>query len=139
MWNMWLCTYHGKHIAGHENSLILQDPSSCQRLCWMKFLFPFGKKGIFSHFRKLNLILSVKITDPNCATQISLVCPIYHLLNCWCALSLQGSKARSPLDSSGSVDLDSSVSSTLSSTNKVSKAWDNCTYLGTSKNIPWNN
>uniref|UniRef100_A0A8U7MIK4 TBC1 domain family member 1 n=1 Tax=Corvus moneduloides TaxID=1196302 RepID=A0A8U7MIK4_CORMO len=30
----------------------------------------------------------------------------------------RGSKARSPLDSSGSVDLDSSVSSTLSSTNK---------------------
>ncbi|XP_048159751.1 TBC1 domain family member 1 isoform X5 [Corvus hawaiiensis] len=32
----------------------------------------------------------------------------------------RGSKARSPLDSSGSVDLDSSVSSTLSSTNKES-------------------
>lgn len=105
----------------------------------MKLLFPIGKKDIFRHFRKLNLILSVKIIDPNCATQISLVCPIYHNLNCSWALFLQGSKARGPLDSSGSVDLDSSMSSTVSSTNKVSKVWDNCTHLDTSKNIPWNN
>lgn len=139
MWNMWLCTYHEKHIIAHENSLILQDPLSWQRLSWMKFLFPVGKKDISRHFRKSDLVLSEKITDSDCATQISLLCPIYHNLNCWCALSLQGSKARGPLDSSGSVDLDSSMSSTLSSTNKVSKAWDGCTYLDTSKNIPWNN
>lgn len=139
MWNIWLCTYHGKHIIAHENSLILQDPSHWRRLSWMKLLFPIGKKGIFRHFRKSNLILSVKITDLNCATQISLVCPIYHNLNCWCALLLQGSKVRGPLDRSGSVDSDTSMSSTLSSTNKVSKAWDNHTYLDTSKNIPWNN
>ncbi|KFQ21994.1 TBC1 domain family member 1, partial [Mesitornis unicolor] len=36
----------------------------------------------------------------------------------------RGSKARGPLDSAGSVDLDSSMSSTLCSTSKVSKAWE---------------
>lgn len=52
-----------------------------------------------------------------------LVCPLCYKLNCWCALFLQGSKARGPLDnSSGSVDLEASVPNTLSSTNKVSKA-----------------
>lgn len=54
-----------------------------------------------------------------------LICPVCYKLNCWCALFLQGSKARGPLDSSsGSVDLEASVSSNLSSTNKVSKACD---------------
>lgn len=102
----------------------------------MKHQFLIGAKAILRHFRKLNLILSLKITDSDYATQISSVCPIYYNLNHWCALSLQGSKARGPLDSSGAVDLDSSMSSTLSSTSKVSKAWSECTYLETSDNIP---
>ena len=69
--NMWLCAYHGKHIIARENSLIPQDPLICQWLSWMKPLFLTGAKAILRHFRKLNLILSLKITDSVYATQIS--------------------------------------------------------------------
>ncbi|KFV80458.1 TBC1 domain family member 1, partial [Struthio camelus australis] len=47
----------------------------------------------------------------------------------------RGSKARGPLDSSGSVDLESSTSSTLSSTSKVSKACQRLPTLPTESSV----
>ncbi|KFQ75902.1 TBC1 domain family member 1, partial [Phaethon lepturus] len=47
----------------------------------------------------------------------------------------RGSKARGPLDNSGAVDLDSSMSSTLSSTSKVSKASDRLPTLPTENTV----
>lgn len=69
--NIWLCTYHGKHIIAHVNSLTPQYPLKCQWLSWMKPLFLTGAKAILRHFRKLTFMLSLKITDSDYTRQIS--------------------------------------------------------------------
>lgn len=136
VFNMWLCTYHGKHIISHENSSIPPDPLEYPEwsLC-------------FSQGQRLFLDISGNIIG-YCLWKLKILTilhksffgiRIHHNPNCWCALSLQGSKARGPLDSAGAVDLDSSVSRSLSGTRKVSKVWGECIYLETSDNMPWNN